>query len=251
MLSYRSVFLYGALALLIAGCSQEKPSQPAEEPVVQGETDYGDEEGLEMLAKSDGIARFEVTFENLTPATGEGSSQPFSPPVFAVHTGNLRLWKLGHRASDELRQIAEDAVNGPMMAKLASSGEVYSVSQGTGVIFPGASETFVVEGEGQFHRFSLVSMLVNTNDGFTGVTRVFLPVRGKRVFYLKANDAGTEKNTELKDHIPGPCCGSHLVRVPTDDKVRRHKGIKGIGDLDPAIYGWDEPVAKLTIRRVR
>lgn len=247
----RSVFLSGAMALLIAGCSREKPSQPAEEPVVQGEADFGDEEGLETLAKSDGTAKFEVTIENLTPATGAGASQPFSPPVIAVHTRDLRLWKPGHRASDELRQIAEDAVNGPMMAKLASSPEVFSVSQGSGVIFPGASETFDVEGSGEFHRLSIVSMLVNTNDGFTGVTRVFLPVRGNRVFYLRANDAGTEKNTELRDHIPGPCCGHPLARVPTDDRVRHHRGIKGIGDLDPATYGWEEPVAKLTIRRIQ
>jgi hypothetical protein len=31
---------------------------------------------------------FEVTLENLTPATGEGSSQPFSPHYWLLTNGN-------------------------------------------------------------------------------------------------------------------------------------------------------------------
>jgi hypothetical protein len=40
------------------------------------------------------------------------------------------------------------------------------------------------------------------------------------------------------------------VRDPEGELIRRHPGITGVGDLDPALYGWEEPVAKITIERV-
>ena len=195
-------------------------------------------------------AFFEVTLENLTPETGPGSSQPFSPPVLATHKSGVQLFKVHRYASDELRQIAEDAVNGPLVDKLKDSKKVYQVMEGGGVIFPGTSDSFTIEAKRGYQRFSLVCMLVNTNDAFTGITRAKLPRHGEKVYYLYAYDAGTEKNTELTAHIPGPCCGSPLVRMPTHDKIRIHRGIMGNGDLDPAIYDWDKKVAKLTIRRI-
>ena len=59
-----------------------------------------------------------------------------------------------------------------------------------------------------------------------------------------------KKNTELIAHIPGPCCGNPLIRVPTRESIHFHRGIKGIGDLDPEIYGWKKVVAKMIIKRL-
>jgi hypothetical protein len=195
-------------------------------------------------------AEFEVILENLTPATGEGSSQPFSPPVLATHKSRMKLFKVHRYASDELRQIAEDAVNGPMVEKLKNSKKVFDVIEGTEVIFPDGSVSFNITAKRGYHKLSLVSMLVNTNDAFTGISGARLPRYGEKVYYLYAYDAGTEKNTEMTDHIPGPCCGNPLVRVPTHDKIKVHRGIRGEGDLDPDVYGWHKKVAKLTIRRI-
>lgn len=197
-----------------------------------------------------GEAEFEITLENMTPATGPGASQPFAPPVFASHTPLFHIFKLGKYASDELAQIAEDAVSGPMLEMLDNSGRVYNVAQGDGVVFPGSSITIKIMAKPGFHKLSLVSMLVNTNDAFTGIDALRLPRSGSKTVYLRAYDAGSEKNTEMASDIPGPCCGNPFVRVPSHDRIKHHRGIRGTGDLDPAIYGWEEPVAKLTITRV-
>ncbi|MDX1700343.1 MAG: spondin domain-containing protein, partial [Melioribacteraceae bacterium] len=99
-------------------------------------------------------------------------------------------------------------------------------------------------------RLSLIAMLVNTNDAFVAINGARLPLRGSKEYYLRVYDAGTEKNTELKSDIPGPCCGNGMVRVPTKERIRLHKGIKGTGDLDPSVYGWGKMVAKIKITRI-
>ncbi len=206
----------------------------------------------EAFAKGSAYAEFEIKLENLSPATGPGASQPFSPPVMATHTPFFHIFKLYKYASNELGQLAEDAVNGPMLDMLNNSFLVYDIVEGAnGPIFPASYQTFHVKAKLPFKKFSLVAMLVNTNDAFTGIDGARLPLWGSRTYYLKAYDAGTEKNTELKANIPGPCCGSPHVRVPTHERIKYHKGILGVGDLDPATYGWNEPVAKLTITRIK
>jgi hypothetical protein len=228
-------------------------------------TDEGNDQDIEMgLNDQDGdtesnfpfIKKFfkdmeyEIVLENLTPSTGPGSSQPFSPPVLATHRPLMRLFKKNGFASDELRQIAEDAVNAPMVSLLQESHRVFDVVEGSGVILPGAAATFTIKAKLGFRKLSLVTMLVNTNDAFTGTNKVFLPFKGSRTYYLKAYDAGTEQNTELQTDIPGPCCGNPFSRVPTSERIKLHEGILGIGDLAPATYGWNEPVAKLTVTRI-
>lgn len=195
-------------------------------------------------------ASYDITIENLAPATGSGASQPLSPPVIATHQSNFRIFHLGGLASDEIRQVAEDAVNGPLLDLLNNSDRVYDVQTGSGVILPGKSSTITIYANQKNHKISLVSMLVNTNDAFTGMDKVTLPRNGSKSFHLRSYDAGTEENTEMTEHIPGPCCGHPLVRVPTEERIRFHEGIQGDGDLEPEVYGWDEPVAKVTIERI-
>jgi len=205
---------------------------------------WGDQHGRNETAE------YRITLENLTPATAPGASQPFSPPVIATHTASYRIFGFRRYASDELRQVAEDAVNAPLVSQLESSHRVYETVEGSDVILPGAMATYTIHAKGTFNKLSLVAMLVNTNDGFAGANKVNLPRHGSRTYLLWAFDAGTERNTEATSDIPGPCCGSHLVRVPTHQRIRLHRGIRGTGDLDPAVYDWRGPVAKLTITRV-
>ena len=201
-------------------------------------------EGLNK--KSSFSAEYEITLENLSP---EGS-QPLSPPVMAVHSPSYRIFHLGGYASDELAQVAQDAVNGPLVNVLNSSTQVSSVVVGSGVIPPGAYDTYNISAEGNYMKLSMVTMLVNTNDGFTGADKLQLPQTGSKTYYLKAYDAGSEENTELSAHIPGPCCGNPFAGNATNEKIKFHPGITGVGDLDPSIYGWNEPVAKLIITRI-
>ena len=92
-------------------------------------------------------------------------------------------------------------------------------------------------------------MLVQTNDGFVGADSLRLPKKESWSVYLRTYDAGTEKNNELAEYVPGPPFGGSL-RDPSHQRIHLHRGILGIGDVDPEIYGWDEPSAKLTITQL-
>ena len=107
----------------------------------------------------------------------------------------------------------------------------------------------MVESHGQFNRLSMVTMLVNTNDAFTGLDSVRLSGHGTSLETM-AYDSGSEVNNELKTHIPGPCCGSPFVRAPEGELIRTHEGIVGRGDLEPGLYDWPGAAARITIERV-
>jgi hypothetical protein len=191
--------------------------------------------------------RWQVTVENLTPA----GSQPLSPPLFAVHSRHADVWSVGEQASHGLAALAEDANNAPLQSALAETPGVRAAFTGAGgPIPPGASGTFDVETSGQFDRLSVVTMLVNTNDAFTGLDSVLLRGEGD-TFLTNAYDAGSERNNELKAFIPGPCCGNPFVRDPEGALIAPHAGIQGVGDLDPAVYGWTDPVARIAVERIR
>jgi len=245
--SFRFISIIAVLALLWSCDSNtESITGNSEEPQLR--RDVSTDGPVEFHKPK--LREYDITFTNLTPATGPGASQPMSPPVFATHTWFFHIFHKGRRASNELAQLAEDAVNGPLVDKLNSTRRVFSVVQGGGVIHPGASSTVRIQSRRFFRKLSIASMLVNTNDAFAGLDGIRLPSHGSKTVYLYAYDAGTEKNTELKAHIPGPCCGNPLVRVPTRERIRYHRGISGDGDLDADVYGWEGAVAKVTITRV-
>jgi hypothetical protein len=232
MKSILLIFSVLVLSLFTIGCNEEPTSSPTNPGVLEKSSSF--------------TAEYEVTLENLSPA----GSQPLSPPVFAVHSPSFRLFHIGGYASSELAQVAEDAFNDPLVTFLNNSPQVSEVVAEGGPIPPGSSGTYNVSAEGNYMKLSMVTMLVNTNDGFTGVDKLQLPQKGTKTYYLRAYDAGSEENTELEAHIPGPCCSNPFEGNATSEKIRFHKGITGIGELDPDVYGWDEPVAKLTITRI-
>ena len=108
-------------------------------------------------------------------------------------------------------------------------------------------------------------MLICTNDGFTGLDSLPLPRKlgDTKTVYSVGYDAGTEINTEdFVDLVP-PCPA--LSGVPSDEPgtgtsnpalmeggvIRVHANIQGIADLDPAIHGWVDPVAKIVVTRIK
>jgi len=237
--------------LILWSCNGQSGLNPASSPDVARQQQSDARFGASLSGLASQGYTYEVTIENLTPATAPGASQPFSPPVLATHARIVHIFKTGQYASGELAQLAEDAVSAPLVKSLNNTVGVNAVAQGNGVIFPGSSSRITINAIPGFLRLSLVSMMVNTNDAFVGLDDVHLPIRGSKTVYLHAYDAGSEKNTELAANIPGPCCGSPLIRVPTHEKISRHAGILGVGDLDPAVFGWNDPVAKVTITRVQ
>jgi hypothetical protein len=199
-----------------------------------------------------GVKTWRVTITNLTPV-GPGvppGAQPLSPPLVVVHSKKADVWSVGDIASHGVAAIAEDANNEVLEDALPLLPGIKSVTTVPGgPIFRGAPRTFTVQTEGSFNRLTIVTMLVNTNDAFTGLDSLRLRGQGETRSTM-AYDAGSEKNNELASHIPGPCCNHPFVRDPEGELIRPHPGIQGTGDLSPAVYGWSEPSARIEIERV-
>ncbi len=205
-------------------------------------------------SKSGGsVKTWRVTIANLTPpGPGAPGSQPLSPPLFVIHSHSVQIWRPGQIASHVVAAIAEDANNAPAVSAYTGfPGGVRSAFTGTGGPIPsGSSRTYTVQTRGKLDRLSLVTMLVNTNDAFTGLDSLHLQGQGRTLKTI-AYDAGSETDNQLKADIPGPCCNHPFVRDPEGAPIHPHAGIQpNVGDLDPATYGWTGPVAKITIVRI-
>ena len=208
------------------------------------------------------MSEFEVTIENLT------SGQPMTPPLAAIHTPDIALWERGAAASEGIREIAENGNLAPMemavMGASAVTDYVVAIGSGAPPLMAGESRTFTIESTDGAGLFSFVSMLICTNDGFTGVNSIALPdavgdmVMADGISY----DAGTEMNTEAwADMVPpcGPLTGEDSGGAGTGMSdpalaeggvITVHPGIAGSGDLTPAIHDWNDPAVRVTIRRV-
>jgi hypothetical protein len=228
---------------------------------------------------SGGDRTYEVTITNLT------SGQPLTPPVVATHRGRDQLFRVGLPASVGVREIAENGNNSPLLAFLEAdpfnrisaftqAGMGPLVPEGTpggvedppsGPEFPD-SVTFEITADRGADRLSFVSMLVCTNDGFTGANGLRLPSRVGRM--VTADTAGYDAFTEINEedfaHIVPPCQG--LIGVSSGEAgegvsnpalaeggvISHHQGIRGGNDLLPEVHGWDtdEPVATITVTRI-
>ncbi|MBK9252565.1 MAG: spondin domain-containing protein [Proteobacteria bacterium] len=193
------------------------------------------------------VREFEVTVTNLTAGV------VFTPLLVATHSGRISMFKPGQPASDGLGILAEGGDTAPLQAALGNSGEVLDAVSTSGLLAAGASVTVKVRGSSRFDRLSVAGMLLPTNDGFAGLNSAELPWDRASVTYtLSGYDAGTEPNDEICANIPGPQCGGAGVsQGGAEGFVHVHGGIHGIGDLSAAKYDWRNPVAQVTIRRVR
>jgi hypothetical protein len=212
---------------------------------------------------------YRVTITNLT------RGQPLTPVAVATHRTSVDAFTVGEPASLGVKEIAENGNLEPFVSSLQGSSGVSEVVQGTFPLVPegtpGAamfpdSVTFEIHATADARRLSWVSMLICTNDGFTGVDGLKLPVLvGESVTAGTAGyDAGTEINTEDFADIVPPCQG--LIGVSSGEAgtgvsnpalaeggvIHHHPGIQGGADLVPAVHGWDvdEPVAEITVERI-
>ncbi|CAM9317205.1 unnamed protein product [Ascophyllum nodosum] len=183
--------------------------------------------------------------------------QPFSPVLVVAHTSDVALFQEGLPASDAIKLMAEDGDNSALL-ELAGSDDVAPFICGAAVgeapLFPGETTrlSLMVDDEvcGDNAKFSLVSMLINTNDAFVGIdtddldtTKVFPP----------AYDAGTEANNELCACIPGPACDAdsgNLEDGPGEGYIHINRGVHGVGDLTASVHDWRNPVAEVFVARL-
>jgi hypothetical protein len=220
------------------------------------------------LAAADApVATYEVTITDLT------AGQPLTPPVVATHRAATSMFTVGQPASFALKEIAENGNLAPMISQVESDKHVADSAAASAPLVPaglpgsamfGDSVTLTVSASEGAKFLSFASMLICTNDGFTGVDSLRLPKDvGDAVIARSAGyDAGTELNTEDFADIVPPCQG--LVGVSSGEPgtgtsnpalaeggvIHHHPGIVGGADLLPAVHGWTDPVAEITVERV-
>lgn len=204
--------------------------------------------GIAVADDDDKSRTYEVTVTNIT------GGPIFTPIMVAAHRPRVKLFQLGEPASNGLEQLAEGGNTQPLTDELLAEGASDVVTSGD-VLPPGHSVTLRVKGNRHNNRISVASMLIPTNDAFFAVNSVRAPNRyGSKTIYSPAYDAGSEYNDELCVNIPGPptvCAGEGYNPESGEGYVHVNPGIHGIGDLSAASYDWRNPVAKITIRRVR
>jgi len=213
-----------------------------------GDNDNG---STEVISAVDSTLEYQVTVSNLTNA------QPFSPLTVLLHdTGEV--WSIGESASDALENLAESGDNSGL---IASSFVLSSASNGA-VLPYGQSATVTVSTGSESNYLSLVTMLVNTNDAFSGLNKIDisqLAVNQSLQYSPGAYDAGTEANSEEAGTIPGPAdSGGEGYNVVRDDVdfVTMHSGVISSDDglTDSVLsfqHKFDNPVMAVTITRTK
>jgi len=174
---------------------------------------------------------YQVTVTNLTYA------QPMSPLALILHNEG-QLWTVGEMASVALENLAESGDNTDVLADaIALSGK-----SGSGLLLPGMSEVIDVsytftDVNNAPMMLSLATMLVNTNDAFTGINALGinnLAIGESISLTTSSYDSGTEKNSELMATIPGPAGGGSGEGFNAErddiDKVAMHSGVVSVDD---------------------
>jgi hypothetical protein len=196
---------------------------------------------------------YEVTVTNIT------YNQQFTPLLLATHKPEITFFKLGAPAIAELATLAEEGNVAPLRTLLDASPLVRATAAGDGLLNPGKSITFKIQGNPWRDRLSLAAMLIPTNDAFVALNAVPLPHVGwgEQTHFARAYDSGSEVNNELCVSIPGPSfaeCGGSGGGARAgggEGFVHVHRGIHGVGDLKPINRDWRNPVAQVRVRLVR
>jgi hypothetical protein len=196
---------------------------------------------------------FEVSIVNLSAA------QPFSPVGIFLHDSSQQAFAVGTPASVPLEMMAEGGDISALIEAIDSFNEV----AGEAPVGPGGSisYTLTVEDEDLSNlELTVMSMLVNTNDAFTGINGVSvadLEVGQGRSWSAIAYDAGTENNTEAAGTMPGPADGGEGFNSLRDDRVDQVTMHSGVVTLDDGlenstlsqIHRFDNAVARVRITR--
>jgi hypothetical protein len=194
---------------------------------------------------------YQVVVTNLTYA------QPLSPIAVALH-GDSKMWQIGEMASVALEKLAEGGDNKDFLALDTN----LAISMSEGPVISGSSVTLTITTEDVAATYlTVATMLVNTNDAFSGLTGVdisTLAVEQQKSWYLSVYDSGTESNDEAAGTIPGPADGGTGYDAMRNDinVVGYHSGVVSQDDgLSNSVltqaHRFDNPAVKLTITRTK
>ena len=193
---------------------------------------------------------YEVSVTNLTHA------QPLSPVAVILHNEGA-LFELGVSATVAMENLAESGDNSQVLAQ----DMVLASASGAGVIMPGMSETVSVSlVDTKPMMLSTATMLVNTNDAFSGINAMSLETLavGESISLRTSSyDSGTEKNSETMATIPGPAAGGEGFNAERDDVdfIAMHSGVISSDDglMQSALtqaHRFDNPTLAISVTRV-
>jgi hypothetical protein len=200
------------------------------------------------------VTVYEVNVINAT------NNQPLSPVAVIAHGNNFTAWTVGNTASTELEYLAEGGSNSQLLDSLTSIDA--STASGAAPIGPGGNETISITASGSTQTLlTVVTMLVNTNDAFSGASSIDVSglAKGDSItMRTHIYDAGTEINSESAGTIPGPADGGegfNAARSDIIDTVRSHGGVVSIDDgLSTSVlnqsHRFDNPGMIITITRI-
>ena len=168
---------------------------------------------------------------------------------------SLGLEKIAEAGDASDYMTATNAAAGVMMTMLADGGTPPGGMKTTLV------KTSIKESDLAMLHVSVLAMLGNTNDGFTGTPSLAigqLAIGESISMHALSYDAGTEKNTESKMTVPGPAAGGEAFNAMRDDTtnhVTMHPGIVSMDDglatsALTHLQRWDNPTARITIKRL-
>ena len=193
--------------------------------------------------------------------TNTSASQPMTPPVVAIHTpadddGNgIRLFEVGQPAIEGVVAIAEDGDNAPLVeavegqvgTTVSAAGVAFADPENPGPLLPGQSATLDLSTAETGQVMSVVSMVVCTNDGFSGIDSAPLPgttVTTTAPIY----DAGSEVNVLRLNYWVPPCGGEGNLHDDEGGVVAAHPGQSG---SENPIYDFEPGTALLEVTVTR
>ncbi len=196
--------------------------------------------------------RYQVSVTNLT------NNQPFSPIASFLQSTEYQAWEVGSVASVEIEKLAESGNASP----LVDGQSDHPTNTTSGVLLPGSSVDFEISSNDIASTFlTVATMLVNTNDAFTGVTGISLSALesgDKEVFLTNVYDSGSEFNDELSSTVPGPAAGGEGFNAERNDVtsvVTMHSGVvsqqDGYGDSSlTESHRFDNAVMRVVVSRL-
>jgi hypothetical protein len=179
------------------------------------------------------LYRYQISVINVS------NNQPLSPMAVVLHNAGYGAWTPGMAASTGLEALAEGGDGTEFLAEADANNNVLATGTGNGLIIPGASDTVeLVTMTADNLQLTVASMLVNTNDAFSGVAAHKLGSLGvgdSLRIYAKNYDAGTEADSETAATIPGPAGGGtgegfNSARDDSVNFVAIHSGVVTMAD---------------------
>lgn len=269
------------LSALLAACGDDGDTGPQGPAGPQGEAGTDGQDGTDGHDGSDGqdgingnSAVYTVQITNLT------YSQPFAPAAVILHESDFHSFNEGEPASMGIEIMAEGGDPSMVITEAMDSTDFLDAQNSGGILGPrsmGTELTLVVpELDADDLRLTVTTMLVNTNDAFTGLNAANvsnMAVGDIKTFMTVTWDAGTEANTETAATMPGPAAsaaggggeaaGYDVVRDDLADAVRLHQGVVTSANADdPSREGlstsvlteahrFDFPTSRVVITRTR